>query len=41
VIQSQLIVVMDNLIAQKRLPMMAGVFIANGGDVRPSGSDVV
>jgi enterochelin esterase-like enzyme len=36
VIQSQLIVVMDNLIAQKRLPMMAGVFIANGGDFRPS-----
>ena len=36
VIQSQLIVVMDNLIAQKRLPMMAGVFIANGGDLRPS-----
>ncbi len=36
VIQSQLIVVMDNLIARKRLPMMAGVFIANGGDVRPS-----
>ena len=36
VIQSQLIVVMDNLIAQKRLPMMAGVFIANGGDGRPS-----
>jgi len=36
VIQSQLIVVLDNLIAQKRLPMMAGVFIANGGDMRPS-----
>ena len=36
VIQSQLIVVMDNLIAEKRLPMMAGVFIANGGDFRPS-----
>jgi enterochelin esterase-like enzyme len=36
VIQSQLIVVMDNLIAAKRLPMMAGVFIANGGDFRPS-----
>src|SRR6187455_2812658 len=36
VIQSQLIVVMDNLIAQKRLPMMACVFIANGGDFRPS-----
>jgi iron(III)-enterobactin esterase len=36
VIQSQLIVVMDNLIAEKRLPMMAGVFIANGGDGRPS-----
>ena len=36
VIQSQLIVVMDNLIAQKRLPKMAGVFIANGGDFRPS-----
>jgi len=36
VIQSQLIVVMDNLIAEKRLPMMAGVFIANGGDSRPS-----
>src|SRR6187399_110386 len=36
VIQSQLIAVLDNLIAQKRLPMMAGVFIANGGDVRPS-----
>lgn len=36
VIQSQLIVVMDNLIAQKRLPMMAAVFIANGGDFRPS-----
>ena len=27
---------MDNLIAEKRLPMMAGVFIANGGDFRPS-----
>lgn len=36
VIQSQLIVVMDNLIAERRLPMMAGVFIANGGDFRPS-----
>jgi enterochelin esterase family protein len=36
VIQSQLIVVLDNLIAQKRLPMMAAVFIANGGDFRPS-----
>lgn len=36
VIQSQLVVVMDNLIARKRLPMMAGVFIANGGDFRPS-----
>jgi len=36
VIQSQLIVVMDNLIAEKRLPRMAGVFIANGGDFRPS-----
>ncbi|MEO8482698.1 MAG: alpha/beta hydrolase-fold protein [Acidobacteriota bacterium] len=36
VIQSQLIVVLDNLIAEKRLPMMAGVFIANGGDFRPS-----
>ena len=34
VIQSQLIAVMDNLIAEKRLPMMAAVFIANGGDVR-------
>jgi len=34
VIQSQMIAVMDNLIAEKRLPMMAGVFIANGGDVR-------
>lgn len=34
VIQTQLIAVMDNLIAQKRLPMMAAVFIANGGDVR-------
>ena len=34
VIQTQLIAVLDNLIAQKRLPMMAAVFIANGGDVR-------
>ena len=34
VIQTQLIALMDNLIAQKRLPMMAAVFIANGGDVR-------
>ena len=34
VIQTQLIAVMDNLIAEKRLPMMAAVFIANGGDVR-------
>jgi enterochelin esterase-like enzyme len=33
VIQTQLIAVMDNYIAEKRLPMMAGVFIANGGDV--------
>jgi len=36
VIQSQLIVVMDNLIAAKRLPKMAGVFIANGGNFQPS-----
>jgi enterochelin esterase-like enzyme len=36
VIQSNLIAVMDNLIAEKRLPMMAGVFIANGGDVQPN-----
>jgi len=34
VIQTQLIAVMDNLIAEKRLPMMGAVFIANGGDVR-------
>ena len=34
VIQSELISVLDNLIAEKRLPMMAAVFIANGGDVR-------
>jgi len=34
VIQTQLIAVLDNLIAEKRLPMMAAVFIANGGDVR-------
>ena len=33
VIQTTLIAVMDTLIAEKRLPMMAGVFIANGGDV--------
>ncbi len=32
VIQTTLIAVMDNLIAEKRLPMMAGLFIANGGD---------
>jgi enterochelin esterase family protein len=36
VIQTTLIAVMDNLIAEKRLPMMAGLFIANGGDGRPS-----
>jgi iron(III)-enterobactin esterase len=36
VIQTTLIAVMDNLIAEKRLPMMAGLFIANGGDRRPS-----
>jgi len=36
VIQTTLITVMDNLIAEKRLPMMAGLFIANGGDGRPS-----
>jgi enterochelin esterase-like enzyme len=36
VIQTSLIAVMDNLIAEKRLPMMAGLFIANGGDGRPS-----
>jgi enterochelin esterase-like enzyme len=36
VIQSTLVAVMDNLIAEKRLPMMAGLFIANGGDGRPS-----
>ena len=34
VIQTQLIAVLDSLIAEKRLPMMAAVFIANGGDVR-------
>ena len=34
VIQTQLIAVLDNLIAEKRLPMMGAVFIANGGDVR-------
>jgi len=34
VIQSQLIAVLDNLITEKLLPMMAAVFIANGGDVR-------
>ena len=34
VIQTQLIAVLDILIAEKRLPMMAAVFIANGGDVR-------
>lgn len=33
VIQTQLIAVLDNYIAEKRLPMMAAVFIANGGDV--------
>lgn len=36
VIQTTLIAVMDNLIARQRLPMMAGLFIANGGDGRPS-----
>lgn len=36
VIQTTLVAVMDNLIAEKRLPMMAGLFIANGGDGRPS-----
>jgi enterochelin esterase family protein len=36
VIQTTLIAVMDNLIAQKRLPMLAGLFISNGGDGRPS-----
>jgi hypothetical protein len=36
VIQTTLIAVMDNLIARKRLPMIAGLFIANGGDGRPS-----
>jgi enterochelin esterase family protein len=36
VIQTTLVEVMDNLIAEKRLPMMAGLFIANGGDGRPS-----
>jgi enterochelin esterase-like enzyme len=36
VIQSNLIAIMDNLIAEKRLPMMAGVFIANGGDIQPN-----
>ena len=34
VIQTQMIAVLDNLIAEKHLPMMAAVFIANGGDVR-------
>jgi enterochelin esterase-like enzyme len=34
VLQTQLIAVLDSYIAQKRLPMMAAVFIANGGDVR-------
>src|SRR4030095_2526640 len=34
VIQSELISVLDTLIAAKPLPMMAAVFIANGGDVR-------
>jgi enterochelin esterase-like enzyme len=34
VIQTQLIAVLDKYIAEKRLPMMAAVFIANGGDVR-------
>ncbi len=34
VIQTQLIAVLDNGIAAKKLPMMAAVFIANGGDVR-------
>jgi enterochelin esterase family protein len=33
VIQTQLIAVLDNYIAEKRLPKMAAVFIANGGDV--------
>ncbi len=33
VIQTQLIAVLDNGIAAKKLPMMAAVFIANGGDV--------
>jgi enterochelin esterase family protein len=36
VIQTTLIAVMDNLIAEERLPPMAGLFIANGGDGRPS-----
>lgn len=36
VIQTTLIAVMDNLIAERRLPMMGGLFIANGGDGRPS-----
>jgi enterochelin esterase family protein len=36
VLQTTLIAVMDNLIAAKRLPLMAGLFIANGGDGRPS-----
>lgn len=34
VLQTQLIAVLDNYIAEERLPMMAAVFIANGGDVR-------
>jgi len=34
VIQAQMIAVMDNYIAEKRLPPMAAVFIANGGDVQ-------
>ena len=34
VIQTQLIAVLDNYIAAKRLPPMAAVFIANGGDVQ-------
>jgi enterochelin esterase-like enzyme len=33
VLQTQLIAVLDNDIAEKRLPKMAAVFIANGGDV--------
>jgi enterochelin esterase family protein len=41
VVQTQLIAAMDILIAQKKIPMMAGVFIANGGGTRSLDYDTV